>query len=78
MKKAEVGGAGAGGMEAGREEEEGGKLSMVQLDDVCSVMALLDWVWTPSMMSISPEEGQLGPRSQLCWGEGVLVVGCWF
>lgn len=32
--------------------------------DVCNVISLVDWVLTPSMMSISPPAGQFGPTSQ--------------
>lgn len=35
---------------------------MVQPGEVWRVMLLVVWRFTPSIMSISPEEGQLGPN----------------
>lgn len=44
---------------------------MPQPSEVWRVMALLVAVWTPSMMSISPELGQLGLTIQLVKGRVV-------
>lgn len=37
---------------------------IVQPADVCNVISLVDWVLTPSIISISPPAGQFGPTSQ--------------
>lgn len=39
-------------------------MSTTHPEDVCSVIALVAPRLTPSRMSISPELGQLGPKSQ--------------
>ena len=37
---------------------------MVQPEEVCKVTKSVFWSLTPSRMSISPDEGQLGPKVQ--------------
>lgn len=42
---------------------------------VCSVIAFVVCMFTPSMMSISPELGQLGPKSQKAGQEPQVLEG---
>lgn len=50
---------------------------IVQPDDVCNVTALLDWSLTPSKMSISPDEGQFGPKVQKAGQTPQVLSGMW-
>lgn len=51
-------------------------LWIVQPGEVCRVMVFVNCALTPSIMSISPEEGQLGPNIQKA-GQVPQPTGMW-
>lgn len=54
------------------------ELDIVQPEDVCRVTSFVVWVLTPSIMSISPDDGQLGPKVQNAGHTPQIEPGmCW-